>query len=65
MDPMKHNYFRKLLLLHAAGLVPTGCVAEVTYFHDDWCAIYLGGYCNCDPDIQLPITPLVLPPEWN
>ena len=65
MDPTKHNFYRKILRLHIAGLIPQACLSEITILHDDWCAIYFGGYCNCDPDIQLPITPLVIPPESN
>ena len=46
---LNHNYMRKLLALAQTrpGIFP------VNIAHDDWCAIYSGGYCNCDPDIEL------------
>ena len=59
-DPRKHNYYRKLIKLVEEGKLPPGYVGEVDVYHDDWCRIYRGGYCNCDPEIKL--RP---PPEWN
>jgi hypothetical protein len=45
-----------------AGAVATfpGRLTDVDICHDDWCRIYQGGYCNCDPEIHL--RP---PPEHN
>lgn len=48
-DPHRHNYFAKVMALTAT--VERGKVYVVTVAHDDWCAIYGGGYCNCDPDV--------------
>jgi hypothetical protein len=59
IDPLKHNYFRKLLQLVEQGQVPRDRITEVDICHDGWCRIYRGGYCNCDPEIRLP------PPELN
>ena len=28
-------------------------LTEVDIYHKDWCRIYRGGYCNCDPDVRL------------
>jgi hypothetical protein len=53
LDPRKHNYYRKLLKLYEQGKVPRGRLADVDIYHDDWCRIYRGGYCNCDPEIKL------------
>jgi hypothetical protein len=53
MDPTKHNYHAKLVKLQEQGKLPAGSATEVEIAHDDWCAIYGGGYCNCDPDIKL------------
>ena len=53
IDPRKRNYYRKLLDLVEQGKVPVGRVREVDVCHDDWCRIYRGGYCNCDPEIRL------------
>jgi hypothetical protein len=60
VDPRKHNYWPKLVELVEQGKVPPGSVNEVDICHDDWCRIYRGGYCNCEPEIRL--RP---PPEVN
>nr|MBC7245426.1 hypothetical protein [Chloroflexota bacterium] len=28
-------------------------VHDVDVYHDDWCAIFRGGWCNCDPWIRV------------
>jgi hypothetical protein len=56
-DPRKHNYFRKLLKLQRKGKLRPGEAHLVDILHDDWCRIYLGGYCNCNPEIRLPAPP--------
>jgi len=43
-----HNYLLKLRLLK----ISPG-VANLEVRHDDWCLIYNGGECNCDPDLYL------------
>ncbi len=53
VDPMKHNYYKKLMKLHAQGKLPTVGLHEVDICHDDWCRVYRGGYCNCEPDIRV------------
>ena len=47
-DPMKHNYYRKVLDLSLA--LPKGSAFEAIVVHDDDCAFYYGKekYCNCD-----------------
>jgi hypothetical protein len=52
-----HNYMRKVLAL--GGLVPPGALADIDTLHDDWCDVYHGGFCNCDPDVTIraPIKP--------
>ena len=50
-EPNRHNYFAKLQKLITEGKISG--VKDVDIFHDDWCAIYDGGYCNCDPDIKI------------
>ena len=59
-DPLKHNYYKKLIKLLDEGKMPRGCLSQVDVYHDDWCRIYRGGYCNCEPDII--VWP---PPERN
>ncbi len=47
------NYVKKLLQLQAEGKVPNGRgrVFSTAVKHYDWCRIYKGGECNCDPEI--------------
>jgi hypothetical protein len=59
----QHNYLNKLLAMQARGALPTCGVSQLEIAHDDWCRIYLGGYCNCDPDIRVrPLLPRPVPP---
>ncbi len=44
IDPMQHNYMKKI-----ARWKPAEGVHEISVQHDSWCAIYKGEYCNCDP----------------
>jgi hypothetical protein len=60
IDPRKHNYYRKVMELVERGELPPDRVSEVDVYHDDWCRIYHGGYCNCNPEVRL--RP---PPERN
>jgi hypothetical protein len=52
----QHNYQVKLLHLYRsgklAGLTP-GKLAHVDIYHDDWCNVFSGGVCNCNPDIKV------------
>jgi hypothetical protein len=57
-DPRKHNYFEKLIKLVEEGKVIPG-LSEVAVYHDDWCAVYRGGYCDCDPEVK------IWPPQQN
>ena len=54
-DPRKHNYYRKVMELVERGEVQLcpGQVREVDIYHDDWCGIYRGDYCDCDPEIEV------------
>jgi hypothetical protein len=52
IDPRKHNYYEKLMKLVEESKVPPGQVTNVDICHDDWCGIYEGGYCNCEPEIK-------------
>ena len=63
-DPMKHNYFPKVLELHRQGKITGASLDLVDIYHDSWCRFNQGGNCNCDPDIV--VRPLwVLPAERN
>ena len=52
-DPMKHNYYKQLKKLFDQGKIPTMSLLWVDIYHDDWCAIYRGTYCDCEPEIKL------------
>jgi hypothetical protein len=39
-------------MLAAAGRARVGEVTHVMIYHDDWCAIFEGGLCNCNPDVE-------------
>ncbi len=52
-DPRKHNYFKKLLELYCQDKSTTPDLYVVDVYHDDWCAVHRGQYCNCDPDVEL------------
>ena len=49
-----HNYLKKLQRLQLEGKVPIeqGKSYDTKVAHDDWCNVYKGGECNCDPDIS-------------
>ena len=51
----QHNHRLKIDRLVAAGriAVTRGSANQLDVVHDDWCAIFDGGFCNCDPDIRL------------
>ena len=51
----QHNHRLKVERLYAAGKIPVapGSVNRIDYAHDDWCGIFRGGFCDCDPDIYL------------
>ena len=51
--PSEHNYMRKLLAMQQAGLFPESGAASVRITHDDWCDIFTGGACNCEPLIRV------------
>ena len=52
LDPMKHNYMKKVMELFRQGKLRPG-IMPADICHDDWCGIYKGGYCNCDPEIKV------------
>lgn len=53
VELLKHNYGKKVLDLWRMGKCPAGDLTHVDIFHDGWCAIYHGGYCNCAPIVQV------------
>jgi len=53
-DRNQHNHRLKIDRLLAAGKIPVvvGTASRLDVVHDDWCGIFDGGFCNCDPDIR-------------
>lgn len=49
-----HNYQKKFAKMIASGNVKlrAGKVGEIWIAHDDWCKVFNGGVCDCDPDIS-------------
>jgi hypothetical protein len=48
------NYIRKLHYLWRIGVIPREAgLHHVTVEHDDWCGIFEGTRCNCDPEITM------------
>ena len=51
--PGEHNYIKKLLAMREQGLFPASGAISVRISHDDWCDIFTGGACNCEPLIRV------------
>jgi hypothetical protein len=50
----ENNYQVRLLdLLESGELVrlEPGQLKQINIYHDDWCAIFHGGACNCNPEV--------------
>lgn len=50
---VQHHYARRFLEVAKEGVLEGGKVFVANIRHDDWCAIWGGGLCNCDPDIEV------------
>ncbi len=50
-DTAGGNYMKKLLPIGLA--LPRGTLWDATCYHDNWCGIYDGRHCDCDPDIVI------------
>jgi hypothetical protein len=50
-----HNYLKKLNQLIGQGILQTrpGVLSDVKIEHDEWCNIFRGGECNCDPTLTV------------
>ncbi len=49
------NYRQAVRALLSSGQLPIrpGTVTHVEVLHDDWCAFWQGGVCDCEPEIRL------------
>jgi hypothetical protein len=58
----QHNDFYNNYITHLPTVPPgapleRGRVYHMVMHHDDWCSIYSGGGCNCDPIITRHVDP--------
>lgn len=60
-NPNEHNYMKKLLRLYQEGKLPHVSLELVDVYHDSWCAIHHGRFCDCDPDIKIRRRPFADP----
>ncbi len=47
------NYVSKIARLIEKNPQLRGCALLIDIRHDDWCAIYSGRPCNCDPEVEV------------
>jgi hypothetical protein len=52
------SYQQKIVGLMESGKLERGQTCHIHVYHDDWCGIFKGLDCNCNPDI----TPVKLGP---
>ncbi len=50
--PQAHKYLSRLLQFAPDLAELPGRVGHILVSHDDWCAFFNDGVCNCDPDIR-------------
>lgn len=48
-----HNYLKKLNDGIAKGFQAPAGLSDLKIEHDNWCLIFRGGECNCDPTLTL------------
>lgn len=46
-----HAFQRKMQTLMKQGKIKAGKISALDVAHDDWCDLYSGNLCNCDPTI--------------
>ena len=49
----EHNYVKKVMEFARTHNIPKGRLSEIAVIHDDWCGVFKGKRCNCDPDVKL------------
>ena len=50
----RHNYLRKIQFMWRTGALPRSVgYHQIRVAYDDWCGVFQGARCNCDPDIRL------------
>lgn len=53
MTPKLPGYLKQILEMQARGELAgaSGETSHITVSHDDWCMVWNGGACNCEPAI--------------
>ena len=49
----EHNYRKLLAQAVAKGLQLKPSAHHLDIYHDDWCAVWQGGCCNCEPEMYV------------
>lgn len=49
----EHNHYRKITRMLEDGEIKTRDIKCLAIQHDEACAIFQRGYCNCDPDVAV------------
>ena len=51
----RHNYVKKIMELFEDGKLDLdpGTLSHLHVFHDDDCAVWDGGFCDCEPELVL------------
>lgn len=52
-DWQMDNYKKKVQQAIQAGAFKRGEIYDIDVRHDDWCGVWVGKPCNCDPDITI------------
>ena len=47
------NYLGQILELYARGAFEPGSIVHINVAHDDGCAIFAVGVCDCQPDVRV------------
>ena len=48
---MPEPAYIRILFEHLRNAPLEGAVTHVEIFHDDWCGVFRGAACDCEPDI--------------
>jgi len=52
----RENYLRQPYIgpmLRAARKAKPGTVTQIRVYHDDWCSVFRGGLCDCNPEVTV------------
>lgn len=52
MNKFVNDYVHQLPEVPLDDPMEPGKVSHLIFYHDDWCRIYRGQNCNCEPEIR-------------